>query len=189
MQRVTVTTRKGERIPGLWDGRVVAWLSHVPEGEVEPNTGRTLVERDFLLLDHGVKIVNPCCWGDRWDASWYVDLVIVDQVGDDHFVVTDADLDLVVHGDGLPYRTLDIDELADAIEAGEFPLPVALDAMRRWQRFLDTHLHQRTGPGVHDYTEHWADFPPASIAALAALPDAAFEDPVTSARHAPVPSS
>jgi len=37
--------------------------------------------------------------------------------------------------------------------------------LTRWQRFLDRHLHDTRWP-----TAAWADFPPAAIAPLRALP-------------------
>ena len=80
-----------------------------------------------------------------------------------------------------PREPLDLDELADAIEGGEFTLAEAMDGLRRWQRFLDTHLHrfERVDPrqdrfGQLDVLPGWRDFPPAAIASLAALREDAF---------------
>jgi hypothetical protein len=152
----------GEIVPALRDGQVVAW------DYVAPDTGT--MGRSFLLLDHGVKLTVPPIWIQRGDPLWYVDLAIVRR-GDDLFRVTDLDLDVFVPTDGRPYRMLDLDEFADAIEQGEFTLAEALDGLRRWQVFLDAHLH-RFGP--EDIQPGWRDFPPAVIACLAALPHEAF---------------
>jgi hypothetical protein len=56
-------------------------------------------------------------------------------------------------------------EYADAIADGTVPVPVAVDGLRRWQAFLDRCLHRDRDP-----RHGWTDFPPAAIAALAALP-------------------
>jgi predicted RNA-binding protein associated with RNAse of E/G family len=42
--------------------------------------------------------------------------------------------------DGLHYRMLDLDEFADAVDAGLLTLEQGTDALRRWQRFIDRHL-------------------------------------------------
>ncbi len=90
---------------------------------------------------------------------------------EDLYRVVDLDIDVFVPTDGRPYRMLDLDELADAIEDGEFTLVEAMDGLRRWQRFLDTHLH-RFGP--NDVQPGWRDFPPAAIASMAELRQDAF---------------
>lgn len=41
---------------------------------------------------------------------------------------------------------LDLDEFADAIEAGQLDIGTAADGLRRWQRFLDRHLHAARDP-------------------------------------------
>jgi hypothetical protein len=66
--------------------------------------------------------------------------------------------------DGRHQRMLDLDEFADAIEAGDLPLGVAIDGLRRWQRFLDTYVHHDRDPRAA-----WTNFPPAQISELAAL--------------------
>jgi hypothetical protein len=49
----------------------------------------------------------------------------------------------------------------------------AVDGLRRWQRFLDRHLHVGIWPAAR-----WSDFPPECIRELADLP-APLEGPVT----------
>jgi hypothetical protein len=163
MERVHVQWRKdGEIVPALQDGDVLGWEY------VAPDTGT--VGRSYLLLDVGVKLTIPPIWIQRGDPIWYVDLAIVTQE-DDLFRVLDLDIDAFVPTDGRPYRTLDLDEFADAIEDGEFTIEEALDGLRRWQRFLDMHLH-RFGPG--DVQAGWRDFPPAVIQSLADLGSNAY---------------
>ena len=60
---------------------------------------------------------------------------------------------------------LDLDEYADAMAAGLLDTGVAIDGLRRWQRFLDRHLHANRDP-----QDEWTDFPPRRLRDLAALP-------------------
>jgi hypothetical protein len=64
-------------------------------------------------------------------------------------------IDVLVPGDGRHQRLLDLDEFADAIEAGQLDIGTAVDGLRRWQRFLDRHLH-----AARDPNSQWTDFPP-----------------------------
>ncbi|MGN6483671.1 MAG: DUF402 domain-containing protein [Thermomicrobiales bacterium] len=163
MERVRAQWRyDGEIAPALKDGEAIAWEYASAE------TGTT--GRSFVLLEFGVKLTIPPIWIQRGDPLWYVDLAIVRRDGDLYRII-DLDVDLIVPTDGRPYRTLDLDELADAVEAGEFPAAEAMDGLRRWQRFLDAHIH-RFGP--RDVDAGWRDFPPAVIARLADLPPEAF---------------
>lgn len=163
MQRVRAQWRyDGAIYPALKDGEMIAW--EYPDAE----TGTT--GRNFVLLDLGVKLTIPPIWTQRGDPLWSIDLAIVRREGDLYRLI-DLDIDLFVPTDGRPYRTLDLDELADAVDAGEFTIAEALDGLRRWQRFLDTHIH-RFDP--LDVDAGWRDFPPAAIARLAALSAEAF---------------
>src|SRR5207253_8362002 len=142
----------------------------------EPWPGRTLGERTFVLLELGVSFANPC-WarhvkpdgtvvdrGAEGSGTWYVDLVTVEQHGD-RYIFRDLFIDIVVPMDGRHYRMLDLDEFADAIDNGSLTIEHATDALRRWQRFLDRHLHAERAP-----VENWTDFPPAAIHPLLELP-------------------
>jgi hypothetical protein len=172
MEQVTITWRTKEPVTfkiiervddALRDGDVIAW------NELVPDTDR--FQRHFLLLDVGVKMTIPNVWIERGDPLWYVDLVIVEQTGT-RFDITDLDIDLFVPTDGRPYRTLDLDEFADAIEAAEFTIEQAMSGLRRWQTFLDRYIHI-FGPGK-DVAPGWLDFPPKSIEELSRLPDDAY---------------
>lgn len=97
-------------------------------------------------------------------VSWYFDLVHVTK-DDNSVIFRDLYIDVIVPTDGRHYRMLDLDEFADAIAAGILPVDVAVDALRRWQTFLERHLHS-----ARDYQSRWTDFPPAALDELAAIP-------------------
>ena len=169
-------------LPGRRLGDVIAYEFELPD-RFEPWPGRTRLERTFVLLDVGVSFANPC-WqratepggtvaemDPRGRDSWYVDLITVEEHGD-RYTLRDLYVDLIVPTDGRPYRVLDLDEFADAQAEGMISLQDAVDALRRWQRFLDRHLHTDRWPPTE-----WSDFPPASIRDLSAIA-APFGDPV-----------
>jgi hypothetical protein len=165
MERVRAQWRHdGQIVPALRDGNALGW------DYLAPDTGTW--GRSFVLLDFGVKLTILPSRIQRGDPLWYVDLAIVTRE-DDLYRIVDFDIDLFVPTDGRPYRTLDLDEFADAIEGGEFTVAQAIDGLRRWQRFLDTHLH-RFGP--EDVQPGWRDFPPAAITRLADVPHHAFAE-------------
>ena len=144
-------------------GDVVAY-DFALDDSFTPRPGLTRWERAFLLLDLGVQFVNPLWWRGDEATSWYVDLVRLTVAGDT-ITVDDLYIDVIIPTDGRHYRQLDLDEFAEAIAAGKLPLPAALDALARWQRFLDRHLHDTRWPPTT-----WTDFPPAAIAPLRTLP-------------------
>ncbi len=169
-------------LPGVRHDNVVAYEFALPD-RFEPWPGRTRLERTFVLLDVGVSFSNPC-WvretrpdgtvyevDPRGRDSWYVDLVTVEAQGH-RYLFRDLYIDAIVPTDGRHYRLLDLDEYADALREGTVSLDAAVDGLRRWQRFLDRHLHADRWPPVA-----WPDFPPQSIRTLAALP-APFAAPV-----------
>ena len=171
MEHVQVLMRTGVTCEGLWSGNVMAW---VEPGDGIAGSDLRLPQRHFLLLDVGVKMAIPNVWIERGDPLWYVDLVMVEQL-ESHFTVIDLDIDVFVPTDGRPYRTLDMDEFADAIEDGDFTIDQALDGLRRWQNFLDRHIHVfRDGK---DVDHGWRDFPPQAIEPFRHLPDEAFRYP------------
>ena len=173
-------------IAGCRLGNVVAYEWELPR-RFEPWPGRTRLERTFVLLDLGVSFSNPC-WAHETKAdgsvveadplgsdSWYVDLITVETQGD-CYLFRDLYIDVIVPTDGRPYRLLDLDEFADAIEDGSLTPSVAIDGLRRWQRFLDQRLHMgRFPPAV------WSDFPPSSIRRLWALDEPLMPGPADAA--------
>ena len=165
-------------LPGIRDGDVVAYEFALPT-RFEPWPGRTRLERVFVLLETSVGLTLPC-WrtvvtpqgrslpgvdaAHTEGITWYIDLLQVTDHGSE-VIVRDLYIDVMVPTDGRHYRQLDLDEFADAIDAGVVPAEVATDALRRWQLFLDRHLHRDRDP-----TAKWTDFPPKAIKELAALP-------------------
>lgn len=161
-------------LPAARVGNVVAYEFELTPA-FKPWRGRTRLDRVFVLLDLGIQMCNPC-WetvtmadgregkGLSTADSWYIDLVKVEET-DGGFIVRDFYIDLIVTAAGFPYKTLDVNEFADAIEAGHIDVPDAIDGLRRWQAFLDTHISADPNP-----TAEWADFPPRAIAALESLP-------------------
>lgn len=168
--------------PGRRLGEVVAYEIQAPEA-FTPWPGRSRVERKYALLELGVTLGVPC-WshGEREDGStvaipaeqqdsWYVDLVTVDQDRDGRYVFRDLFVDVMIRDGAVP-RMLDLDEIADALEAGWISPAQLVDGLRRWQRFLDRHVHASRFPQTR-----FSDFPPAGIRPLADLPGL-FADPV-----------
>jgi Protein of unknown function (DUF402) len=164
-------------LPGVRSGNVVAYEFALSD-RFRPWPGQTLLERAFILTDVGVGLsfppwqfvitddggLTPGVDADRPEgATWYVDLLHVADNGSE-VMVRDLYIDLMVPIDGRHQRMLDLDEFADAIEAGDLPIAVAVDGLRRWQRFLDTYVHRDRDPRAT-----WTNFPPAQIAELAAL--------------------
>lgn len=162
-------------LPGVRLGNVVAYEFELPE-RFEPRPGLTRLQRVFVLLDLGVSFSDPC-WARRRDddgtvfendpnslVAWYVDLVKVEVTGN-QYAFRDLYIDVMVPMDGRHYRVLDLDEYADAMAAGMVSLEDAIDGLRRWQWFLDLHLHTGLWPSAQ-----WSDFPPECIRELAELP-------------------
>ena len=165
-------------LPGVRTADALAYEFGLPE-RFEPRPGRTRLERVFVLLDTGVGLTLPC-WRSVANAhgdvipgidaaqeegtTWYADLLHVTDHGRE-VVVRDLYIDIMVPTDGRHQRLLDLDEFADAIDEGHMPIEVATGALRRWQHFLDRHLHRDRDP-----TARWPDFPPRAIEELAALP-------------------
>jgi uncharacterized protein DUF402 len=157
-------------LPGVRSGDTLAYEFQLP-ARFTPWPGRSLLERIFVLLDLGVSMSVPS-WRstvgtDRaaeGPTTWYVDLVHV-TTAPDSITVRDLYADVLVPVDGRHQRLLDLDEYADAMENGELDVTTAIDGLRRWQRFLDRHLHADRGPRAD-----WTDFPPRRIQELTALP-------------------
>jgi len=170
-------------LPGRRLGDVIAYESQAP-ATFTPWPGRSRVERRYALLDLGVAFGVPC-WSHwaRPDGTtaaipveqkdtWYVDLVTVSRDQRDEYVIRDLFVDVMIGDDTLP-RMLDLDEIADACAAGWISTAQLIDGLRRWQRFLDRHIHVARFP-----QSGLSDFPPAAIRPLAEL-QGLFSSPVT----------
>ena len=70
----------------------------------------------------------------------------------------------VTTGHGLLPRMLDLDELADACEAGTITLEQLADGLRRWST-----VPRPTPPRLRFPQSELTDFPPAAIQPLAAI--------------------
>lgn len=149
--------------PGARLGDALAYEFELAPSRV-PRPGMTRLERVFVLLDVGVQLSNPPYWRGKDAGCWYVDLVAVSG-GNSAFTVTDLYVDVIIATDGRPYRMLDLDEFAIAVDEGALSWSDAIDALQRWQRFLDRYVHSERFPAAT-----WTDFPPAAITPLAALP-------------------
>lgn len=170
-------------LPGRRSGNVLAYEMQAP-ARFELWPGRSRVERKYALLDLGVSFGIPCwCRTTRPDGtvtsipdeqqhSWYVDLVSVYRYSEDQFVLRDLYADVMIC-DGRVPRMLDLDELADACTQGVITVAQLTDGLRRWQRFLDQHLHTSRFPQLK-----LSDFPPAAIQPLAQI-DGLLGAPVT----------
>ncbi|NYE72615.1 ribonuclease FAU-1 family protein [Microlunatus parietis] len=163
-------------LPGMRRGDVLAYEMRAPD-RFEPWPGRSRVERIYVLLDLGISLSIPS-WrrallrdGTRIEIpateeeTWYIDLITVDQPEPGTFLLRDLFIDVMVPSDSRHYRMLDLDEFGDAIEAGKISISDAADGLRRWQRFLDRHLHHDRFPQAG-----WTDFPPAALRPLRELP-------------------
>lgn len=166
---------------GVRDGDAVADEFELPDAFI-PRVGRTHLERIFVLTDVGASMSQPVwrgycpegadhsglCVDHHMSAddpvSWYVDLIHVTDNGDS-LTIRDLYLDVMVPTDGRGVRHLDLDELADALAGGQVSVEAAVDGLRRWQSFLDRHLHDTRGP-----RPGYPDFPPRAFERLAALP-------------------
>jgi hypothetical protein len=174
-------------LSGVRLGDIAAYEFELPPS-FTPWPGRTLLERTFVLLDLGVSM-SDFCWREHRQANgdvvqlpsaeehtWYVDLISVDAEGD-RYVFRDLFIDVEVPLDGRHYRTLDLDEFADALADGLISQEQAVRGLHGWQRFLDRHLHADRHP-----SGSWTDFPPAVLRPLLELPSP-IGDPVRWEEH------
>jgi len=163
LEPILVMRGQSGPFPGVRLGDAIAYEFELDESLV-PRPGTTRLERVYVLLDVGVQLSNPPYWHGKDAACWYVDLVTVTG-GNGRFTVWDQYVDLIVATDGRPYRMMDLDDFAAAVQEGALSWSDAVDALRRWQRFLDRYLHDERFPAAG-----WTDFPPAVIEPLVALP-------------------
>jgi uncharacterized protein DUF402 len=170
-------------LPGRRLGNVIAYEMQAPPS-FEPWPGRSRVERKYALLDVGVSFGIPC-WARHFRAdgtvftmppeqehSWYVDLVTVDRDTAGRYVLRDLFIDIMIDERRIP-RMLDLDEIAEACTQGWITTEQLTDGLRRWQLFLDRHVHSSRFP-----QDELTDFPPAMIQPLADISEV-FGPPVT----------
>ena len=161
-------------LPGVRLGNMAAYEFELSDA-FTPWPGQSLLERVFVLLDLGISMSKNTwrCWVNRSGVSeipareertWYVDLISVEEDGR-RLVFRDLFVDVIVPADGRHPRILDLDELADAVRDGLISWEVAADGLRRWQRFLDQHLHTGRWPG-----DSLNDFPPSALRPMLEMP-------------------
>lgn len=117
-------------------------------------------QRSFVLLDDGFQINQPVIFPEAQQGWWYCDLVKITDSGN-QVAVDDLWIDVIVGPGDHPYRVLDLDEYAVAVEQGALSMAEAVDGLVRTQRFLDRRLNRR-----HEVLRTWPDFPPKNVAAL-----------------------
>jgi predicted RNA-binding protein associated with RNAse of E/G family len=120
-------------------------------------------QRSFVLLDDGFQINQPVVFPPQQQGWWYCDLVRVTDRGNE-IAVDDLWIDVIVGPADHPYRVLDLDEYAVAVERGALSPAEAADGLIRTQRFLDRHLNRR-----HEAVRSWPDFPPKNVTALSRI--------------------
>ena len=160
---------------GVIIGNVLAYTMVWTDERLDPPID--LRERVFVLLDLGAQLScprfvefqdqsrAPLPWQTGPDSSsWYVDLVTIKFDGD-QIVIRDLYIDVTISNDGRGYRLLDLEEYGEALENGDISLEEAIDGMKRWQAFLDLHLHRGRYP-----VAPYPDFPPAALDPLIAMP-------------------
>ena len=120
-------------------------------------------QRSFVLLDDGFQINQPVIFPPQQQGWWYCDLVKVTDTANE-IAVDDLWIDIIVGPADHPYRVLDLDEYAAAVERGALSPAESVDGLVRTQRFLDRRLNRR-----HETVRTWPDFPPQNVIALSGV--------------------
>lgn len=81
-------------------------------------------------------------------------------------MVRDLDVDFLVTLDADRFDVLDLDELADALDAGDITAAQCASTLRNAQRFIDRHLRDP----VLEPVDERLGFPPPALEQLASLP-------------------
>ncbi|MCC9308465.1 hypothetical protein LN042_15445 [Kitasatospora sp. RB6PN24] len=156
-ERVTVLHNDRLRAAGIRRGNVVAydWGFH--------EDGTDYVQRTFVLLDEHMQINQPVMFPPEQAGWWYCDLVSLEWGGPGHGLLKTQDMwiDVIIGPPDHPYRLLDLNDYADALEDGRISPGQAADGLRRTQRFLDHRLNRR-----HEATRTWPAFPPTEVGEL-----------------------
>lgn len=143
---------------GVFDGTLDGEVAYF-DGYVFVSDEEAILQRNYVLIESGVKLTRPGRWDTDWRrGAWYVDVVEC-FLRVDELVIVDRYIDFIVPTRAVPYRVLDMDEFADALRDGELSVEAAARALRAAQTFVDAHLHRVGEP----QGESWKDFPPASV--------------------------
>ncbi|MEU8226343.1 DUF402 domain-containing protein [Kribbella sp. NPDC048915] len=142
-------------------GRVVGYdVRILPQYQV---AGRPTVDRSYLLLDEGVQVTKPVVFTGALEGWWYVDLVEIERTGDG-LVVHDLYADVMIPPAGDQYRILDLDELGEALRAGQLTAARCADVLVATQRFMDRYLPRADGKPTE------SEFPPPEVVELEGFP-------------------
>jgi hypothetical protein len=125
----TITFRK-RQFAGHTDGTIAFF------DDDRPDHG---LVRCFVLLKENAILAREPWMGESWRDCWYVDLVTID-VDADTIEAEDRYVDLIVGRTGPTFKVIDLDDLAQAVDAGAITAPQAADTLRDLQRFLDAHF-------------------------------------------------
>jgi hypothetical protein len=160
---VQVFHRSGQWCAGWRIGDVVGYdVQILPKYQVP---GRPTVDRSYLLLDEGVQLTKPAVFEGAIEGWWYVDLVEIERT-DAGLVVHDLYVDFLIPTAVDRYQILDLDELADALQAGRLTTAQCAGVLTATQRFVDRYLRRpEEGPNGPS-----AEFPPPEVTALEQLP-------------------
>jgi hypothetical protein len=165
LEEISVLHRTGQWCPGVRaENNVVAY--DVPILPPYQAPGRPTTDRCFVLPDEGAQLTRPNTFTGSFEGGWYIDLIEVEQPEPKRLVIHDLYVDLLIPPRAVRYDLLDLDELADALQAGAIDTRTASKVLRNTQHFIDRHL--RT-PGQAEPTT-WPDFPPAVVRPLLDLP-------------------
>lgn len=165
LEEISVLHRTGQWCPGVRTaGDVVAY--DVPILPQYQAAGRPTTDRCFVLPAEGVQLTKPNTFTGSYEGGWYIDLVDVEEPDPKRLVIHDLEIDFLIPPRAIRYDLLDLDEFADALEAGSIDINTAIKVLRNTQRFIDRHLRtpDQAAPAA------WPDFPPAALLPLVELP-------------------
>lgn len=163
MENVQVFHRSGQWCPGRRVDDVVAYdVRILPKYQV---AGRPTVDRCYLLLDEGIQLTKPAVFEGPVEGWWYVDLVDISHT-DEGLIVHDMYVDFLIPPTLDRYQVLDLDEFADALQAGKLTPTQSATVLSQTQTFINHYLR---GPeeGPNGPTRQ---FPPPAVTALEQLP-------------------
>lgn len=163
MENVQVFHRSGQWCPGRRVDDVVAYdVRILPKYQV---AGRPTVDRCYLLLDEGIQLTKPAVFEGPVEGWWYVDLVDISHT-DEGLIVHDMYVDFLIPPTLDRYQVLDLDEFADALQAGKLTPTQSATVLSQTQTFINHYLR---GPeeGPNGPTRQ---FPPPPVTALEQLP-------------------
>ncbi|GAA1113000.1 hypothetical protein GCM10009630_07710 [Kribbella jejuensis] len=118
-----------------------------------------------MLLGEGVQLTKPAVFEGAMEGWWYVDLVEIEH-SDAGLVVHDLYADLLIPPAANRYQVLDLDELAEALQAGAITPAQCATVLTNTQRFINRYLRgEEEGP-----VGPAQKFPPGEVSALEQLP-------------------